>query len=75
MPEPLGIEFKTVACSLTWDLILIEVYSGKKGTNNRNYQKDLGETSSCTKRTTEATKGIGQKYRKWATMGCFILDR
>ena len=38
------------------------------------YQQYLGSTSTCTKRVMEATKGIGQKYRKEATKDCFIFD-
>ena len=38
------------------------------------YQKYLGSTESCTKITMEATKGIGQKYRKGETKDCFIFD-
>ena len=40
---------------------------------HRKYQKELGATVSCTKRMTEATKGIGQKYRKGATKDFLFL--
>ena len=30
-PEPLGIEFKTVACSVTDALLFIEFHRGKEG--------------------------------------------
>ena len=73
-PEPLGTEFKTVACSFTGALILIEVQRGKEGIKHIKYQKDLGATAACTKRITEATKGIGQKYIKWGTKNCFLFD-
>ena len=63
-PEPLGTEFKTVACYVTGDLILIELNRGKEGTKNRKYQKELGATAACTKRMTESTKGICQKFIK-----------
>ena len=29
--EPLETEFKTVACSVTWELIFIEVQRGREG--------------------------------------------
>ena len=35
-PEPLGTEFKTVACSVTGYLIFIEVQRGKEGVKYRN---------------------------------------
>ena len=59
--EPLGIEFKTVACYVTGELLLIEVQRGKEGMKHNKYQKELGATEACTKRMTEETKGIGQK--------------
>ena len=73
-PDPLGKYFNKVACSITGDLLLIEVKRGKEGTNHSNYQKDLGSTADCTKRMSEATKGMGQKYRKGATNDCLIFD-
>ena len=36
-PEPLGTEFNTVACSVTGDLIFIELQRGKEGIEHRNY--------------------------------------
>ena len=42
--------------------------------NQIKYQKELGETSACTKRMTEATKGIGQKSIKGGTKDCFHFD-
>ena len=38
------------------------------------YQKDLGATAACNERMTEATKGIGQKYRKGTMKDCFLFD-
>ena len=38
------------------------------------YHKDLGATVACTTIIMEATKGIGQKYRKGATKDCFLFD-
>ena len=55
-------------------LILIEVYRVKEGMSHIKYQQELGLTAACTKGMTEATKGIGQKYRKGATRDCFIFN-
>ena len=38
-----------------------------------NYQKELGDTAFCTKKTIEATKGIGEKSRKGATKDFLFL--
>ena len=59
-PEPLGTEFKTVACYVTGALLFIEVQRGKEGTKDSRYQKELGATTACTKRMMEETKGVGQ---------------
>ena len=74
IPDPLGTEFNTVTCSVTGSLILIEVQRIKEGVKHINYRQGLRATTSCTKRMTEATKGIGQKYRKRETKDCFIFD-
>ena len=47
---PLGTEFKTVACSIKWDLLFIEVQKGKEGMTHSKYHQDLGATAACTKR-------------------------
>ena len=49
-PEPLGTEFKTVACSVKGNLLLIEVQRGKEGMKHSNYQQELGATAACTNR-------------------------
>ena len=41
-PEPLGNEFKTVACYVTGALLFIEVQRGKEGMKNSRYQQELG---------------------------------
>ena len=41
---------------------------------HNKYQKELGSTPACTKRTMEAKKGIGQKYIKGGTKDCLIFD-
>ena len=63
-PDPLGTEFKTVACSVTGALISIEVHNVNGRMNQNKYQKHLGENVACTKIIIEATKGIGQRYIK-----------
>ena len=49
-PEPLGTEFKTVACYVTGTLTFFEVQRGKEGMKHRNYHKDLVATAAYTKR-------------------------
>ena len=60
-PEPLGTEFKTVACYAIGALLFIEVQRGKEGMKDSCYQQELGSTAAYTQRTMEETKGIGQK--------------
>ena len=73
-PELLGEEFKTVACYATGALLLIELKRGKERTNTSNYRMQLGATTSCTKRMTEAAKGIGHRDIKGATKDCFLFE-
>ena len=73
-PEPLGTEFKTVACSVTGELLFIEVQRGKEGMKNSRYKQDIGSTAACTKRMMEETKGIGQKSKKGGPKDCFLFD-
>ena len=46
-PEPLGIEFKKVSCSVTGALLFIVLHRGKEGMNHSKYQKELGSTAAC----------------------------
>ena len=69
--EPLGTEFKTIACSVTGALLFIEVQRGKEGVKDSRYQKKLGATAACTNRTMEETRGIGQKSKKRGAEGLF----
>ena len=48
-PEPLGTEFKTVACSITGALLFTEIQCGKEGVKNNKYHLDHGEITACTK--------------------------
>ena len=73
-PEPLGTKFNTVACSVTWTLILIEVQRRKEGRKESRYQKEIGATAACKKRMMEETKGIGQKYKKGGPEDFFLFD-
>ena len=73
-PEPLGKEFKKVACSVTGAFLFIEVHRGKSGVNHSKFQKDIGATAACTNRMMEATKWIGQKSIKGETKDCFLFD-
>ena len=67
--DPLGTEFKTLACSVTGAFLFIEVQRWKEGMKHSNYHQELGETAACTNRMTEATKGIGQKSIKGGDEG------
>ena len=71
--ETMDTEFNTVACSVTGSLLFIEVHRGKEGKKQINYHQDLEATVACTKIMTEATKGIGHKYKKGATKDCFYF--
>ena len=73
-PDPLGTEFKTVACSVTGALLFIKLQRGKEGMKNTRYQKELGATAACTKRMMEETRGIGQKSKKEGPKDCFLFD-
>ena len=66
-PKQLGTEFNTVVCSVTWALLFVEVQRGKEGMKSRNYHLRLVATTACTKRMTEAAKGVGQRDIKGAT--------
>ena len=48
--EPLGTEFKTVACSVTGALLFIKVQRKKEGMKDSRYQQEFGATAACTKR-------------------------
>ena len=73
-PEPLGAEFKAVACYITGALLFVEVQEGKEGINHIKYKNELGSTAACTKRMMVATKGIYQKSIKTGTKYCSLFD-
>ena len=62
-----------MACSVTGDLILIEIQIGKEGTNKSKYNPHLGVMEACTKIMTEENKGIGYRDMKGYTNDCFIF--
>ena len=64
-PEPIGTEFKTVACSITGDLIFLET---------QQYHLELGATAACTKILMGETKGLGQRAMKGLTRGCLLFN-
>ena len=70
-PGPLGMDFNTVSCYVTWGLVLIEIHINKEDTNNSKYHIQLGTTADCTKRMMEATKEIGQRDVKVGTKDFF----
>ena len=72
--EPRVTEFKTVACSFAGNLILIEIQRGKEGMKMINYDLKLGETSSFTKITMEAAKGIVQTDIQGDTNDSSLFD-
>ena len=73
-PEPLGTEFKTVACSVTGALLFIEVHIGKEGIKHSKYHQYLVSTEACNKRMMEATKGVVKNSIKEGTKDCFLFD-
>ena len=62
-PEPLGTEFKCVACAETGVLLFVEVQRGKRGMLESKFQKEFGATSACTLRLVQGTKNTGQSIR------------
>ena len=61
------MEFKTVACSFTGALILVEIKRGKEGIKKSKCYLEFGSTAAFKKRTIEDTKGLYQRYTKGAT--------
>ena len=70
-----GDRVQAVTCSVKEYFLFIEVQRVKEDMKHRKYYQELGATAACTKRIMEATKGIGQNYRKGATMDCFLFDK
>lgn len=57
-PEPLGTEFKSVACAKTKIMLRLEIQKGKA---ESKYQREFGATAACVLRMALATKGCGQE--------------
>ena len=61
-PEPLGTEFKTVACGVSGIMLYMEIQRGKKEMPKRSqFHKEYGATTSCVLRSLKATANGGQK--------------
>ena len=61
-PEPLGTEFKTVACGMSGIMLFIEIQRGKKEMpKKREYHELYGATASCVLRCMKATDNGGQR--------------
>ena len=65
--EPLGTEFKTVACSVIGFLIFLEIQIRKEGTNNARYHQELGAMDAFTKSVMEEMVGLDQRGDKVTT--------
>ena len=55
-------------------MLLFELQRGDKWTKQINYQQGFGATAVYTKKMTESTKGIGNKYIKKMMKYCFLFD-
>ncbi|CAB9498059.1 unknown protein [Seminavis robusta] len=62
-PEPLGTEFKTVACSSTGIILHCEIQEGEKAMKAKKYGGEFGGTVACTFRLIEAAVHCGKKWR------------
>ena len=71
---PLGTKFNNVSCSVTGDLLLIEIHRWKEGMENSKCNLQLLVTADCTKIMMEATNEIFQKDIKGVTKDCFIFE-
>ena len=72
--EPLGTEFKTVACYITGALIFLEIQRGKEEMKLIPYQLELGATAACTNISMEETKGMGKRDLKRSTRDYLLFD-
>ena len=59
-PEPLGTEFKNVACSRTGIMLHLEIQEGMARMATKQFCDTLSNTAACTLRLAKATKGCGQ---------------
>ena len=59
-PELPGVDFNTLACSVTGESLFIDIQRGKEGIKNSNYHLELGAKEVCKKRIIEAKNGLYQ---------------
>ena len=62
-PEPLGTEFKTVACSKTGMMLHLEIQEGKDAMGKKEYSSEFGGTAACTFRLVDSSKHAGEKWK------------
>ena len=72
-PETLGTDFKNMTCSVTGDLLLIEIHRSEGEIKKSKHHLDLGATAACMKRIMEYTKELGQRDVKGITRVRFIF--
>ena len=61
-PEPLGSEFKTLACGVSGIMLYLEIQRGKAEMPKRSqYHHEFGATASCVVRCMKAMANCGQK--------------
>lgn len=60
-PEPLGTEFKVVACGKTGILIHLELQRGKAAMREAEFASNLLKTAACTARLIKHTVGCGRR--------------
>ena len=70
--EPLGTEFKTVACSVTGDLLFIEVQRGKEGMKDSRYQKEIGATTAIKGNVRYWKVRRFSSCEFWKNIGCLV---
>ena len=58
-PEPIEIEYTTVAWYITGALMLLEIQREKEGMKLSWYHLEFGARADCKKRLMEETKGLG----------------
>ena len=58
-PKPLGTEFKTACDGLFRILLHLEIQEGREAMRSKPKFKELGATTACTMRMTEACLGLG----------------
>jgi Transposase IS4 len=62
-PEPLGTEFKSVACSKTGIMLFLEIQEGKNAMATKEFTVDMGATGACSLRLIGGSAYSGQKWK------------